>query len=76
MWMLTASVWKQSFQDKCVPKLELGNEERLGTVSLGPRAARPVNLQSVNRLYICAITLSPNSEHLISVAPSIKRAKS
>jgi hypothetical protein len=28
------------------------------------------------RIYICAIRLSPNSEHLISVAPSIKRAKS
>jgi hypothetical protein len=25
---------------------------------------------------MCAMMLSPNSEHLISVAPSIKRAKS
>src|ERR1700746_2178829 len=28
------------------------------------------------RDHICSITLSPNCEHLISVAPSIKRAKS
>jgi hypothetical protein len=26
--------------------------------------------------HICSITLSPNCEHLISVAPSISRAKS
>jgi hypothetical protein len=26
--------------------------------------------------HICSIMLSPNCEHLISVAPSIKRAKS
>src|SRR4026209_1673964 len=34
--------------------------------------SRPRN----DRVHICSMTLSPNCEHLISVAPSIKRAKS
>jgi hypothetical protein len=44
---------------------------------LGRDRARPSNCHHPPfTIHICAITLSPNSEHLISVAPCISRAKS
>ena len=42
---------------------------REGAIITGLEAARWPS-------HMCSITLSPNSLHLISVAPSIKRAKS
>jgi hypothetical protein len=42
--------------------------------SHGRDRARPS--RSSAHLYMCSITLSPKAEHLISVAPSIRRAKS
>ena len=40
------------------------------------RATSRTSLSARDPSYMCAMMLSPNSEHLISVAPSICRAKS
>jgi len=46
-------------------------------IRLGRDGARPSKgIASHTPPYMCSITLSPNAEHLISVAPSINRAKS
>src|ERR1700756_919274 len=40
------------------------------------RAFQSGDMSPHSKAHMCSITLSPNCEHLISVAPSIKRAKS
>ena len=40
------------------------------------RSAEQVRPGPVALLHMCSIMFAPNSEHLISVAPSISRAKS
>ncbi len=42
----------------------------------GRDSARPSTFSVIARAHMCSITLSPKAEHLISVAPSICRAKS
>ena len=45
------------------------------TAVVPPDHAREYEHEKLTR-YMCSIILSPNALHLISVAPSIKRAKS
>src|SRR5512133_652689 len=51
-----------------------GNIE--GGTGIADSAFLAFALSAQSRLYICSIILSPNTEHLISVAPSMSRAKS
>jgi hypothetical protein len=44
--------------------------------ALSSQLSAPAPRSELPALYMCSITLSPNCEHLISVAPSINRAKS
>ena len=47
-----------------------------GGARMIPIRSNPITRSPANRDYIWLIMLSPNSEHLICVAPSIWRAKS
>jgi hypothetical protein len=40
------------------------------------RSSKRSEIALKNRHFMCSMMLSPNAEHLISVAPSIMRAKS
>src|SRR5205823_12277296 len=54
----------------------LEGRRAVSSLNLGRDTARLSNGFSSFSCHICSMMLSPNCEHLISVAPSIKRAKS